>query len=606
MHVSAARVLVVILSLAVVARAEEATEFERRCAEIAAGRGQRSEAARLHELFDASWEYQLIEYPEFATSVGDPRYNRRWTDWSLAAVARRDRELDAPAHALATIDRAALSDADQLSYDLFRRDLEMDIEGRRFKGEYLQMDQLSGVHQRVAQTIVTMPATTRAQYDDVLARLEGVPTLFEQAIVLLELGRAAGITPPAVALRDVPRQVESHIVDEPDQSPLLALFESFPKTISARDQRQLRARAHDVYADRIVPALRRLHDYLVTTYVPAARAPIGLRDVPDGEAWYAYAVRRSTTTRRTPKEIHELGLAEVKRIRRAMEAVAKEAGYDELDDFVAALRTDPRFYFTRREDLLRAFRDIAKRVDPELVKLFGKLPRLPYGVLPVPDYAERSQPAAYYQPGTLAAGRAGYFFANTFDLPSRPTWAMDALVLHEAVPGHHLQIALSQELEDLPAFRRNGGYTAFSEGWGLYAESLGSELSLYTDAYARFGQLSFEMWRAVRLVVDTGIHAFGWSRERAIGYLRTNTGKTEHESTVEVDRYLVWPAQALAYKIGELKLKELRAYATKRLGAAFDVRAFHDVVLGSGALPLDVLDARVRSWVAERDPKRAR
>jgi uncharacterized protein (DUF885 family) len=606
MHVSAARVLLVILSLAVVARAEEPTAFERRCAEIAAGRGQRSEAARLHELFDASWEYQLNEYPEFATSVGDPRYNRRWTDWSLAAVARRDRELDAPAHTLATIDRAALPDPDQLSYDLFRRDLEMEVEGRRFKGEYLQMDQLSGVHQRVAQTIVTMPATTRAQYDDVLARLEGIPTLFEQAIVLLELGRAAGITPPAVALRDVPRQVESHIVDEPDQSPLLALFESFPKTISDRDQRQLRARAHDVYADRIVPALRRLHDYLVTTYVPAARATIGLRDVPDGEAWYAYDVRSSTTTRRTPKEIHELGLAEVKRIRRAMEAVAKEAGYDELDDFVAALRTDPRFYFTRREDLLRAFRDIAKRVDPELVKLFGKLPRLPYGVLPVPDYAERSQPAAYYQPGTLAAGRAGYFFANTFDLPSRPTWAMDALVLHEAVPGHHLQIALSQELEDLPAFRRNGGYTAFSEGWGLYAESLGSELSLYTDAYARFGQLSFEMWRAVRLVVDTGIHAFGWSRERAIDYLRTNTGKTEHESTVEVDRYLVWPAQALAYKIGELKFKELRAYATKRLGAAFDVRTFHDVVLGSGALPLDVLDARVRSWVAERDPKRAR
>jgi uncharacterized protein (DUF885 family) len=606
MHVAAARVLLGLLSLAVAARAAEPSAFERRCAEIAAARGERPEATRLRDLFAASWEYQLTEYPEFATAVGDARYNGRWTDWSPAAVARRERELDAPAQALATIDRAALSDDDQLSYDLFRRDLEMDLEGRRFKGEYLQMDQLSGVHQRVAQTIVTMPAATPAQFEDVLARLEGIPTLFEQAIALLELGRAAGITPPAVALREVPRQVESHIVDEPDQSPLLAAFESVPATVPAREERRLRARAHDVYADRLVPAFRRLHDYLVTTYVPGARRTIALGDLPDGEAWYGYKVRRSTTTPRTPKEIHDLGVGEVKRIRRAMEAVAKEAGYRELDDFVTVLRTDPQFYFTSREDLLRAFRDLAKRVDPELVKLFGKLPRLPYGVLPVPDYAERSQPAAYYQPGTLSAGRAGYFFANTFDLPSRPTWAMDALVLHEAVPGHHLQIALSQELEDLPAFRRHGGYTAFSEGWGLYAESLGAELSLYADASARFGQLSFEMWRAARLVVDTGIHAFGWSRERAIDYLRTNTGKTEHESTVEVDRYLVWPAQALAYKIGELKFKELRAYATKRLGAAFDVRAFHDVVLGRGALPLDVLDARTRAWVDQRDPKRAR
>jgi uncharacterized protein (DUF885 family) len=598
MHAPAARVLaVVLLSLAAAAHAEEPTAFERRCAEIAAAKGQRPEPTRLHELFDASWQYQLREYPEFATSVGDGRYNGRWTDWSPAAIARRERELDAPARALATIERAGLSDGDQLSYDLFRRDLTLDLEGRRWKGEYLQMDQLSGVHQRIAQTIVTMPVTTRAHYEDVLARLEGIPTLFEQAIVLLDLGRTAGITPPAIALRDVPRQVESHIVDDPDQSPLLAAFESFPKSIPVREQRRLRARAHDVYADRIVPALRRLHDYLAVTYVPAARATIAFGDVPDGEAWYAYEVRRSTTTERTPRAIHDLGVSEVKRIRRAMQAVAEEAGYERLDDFVAVLRTDPRFYFTRREDLLRAFRDIAKRVDPELVKLFGKLPRLPYGVLPVPDYAERAQPAAYYQPGTLSTGRAGYFFANTFDLPSRPTWAMDALVLHEAVPGHHLQIALSQELEDLPPFRRHGGYTAFSEGWGLYAESLGSELALYADAYARFGQLSFEMWRAVRLVVDTGIHAFGWSRERAIDYLRTNTGKTDHESTVEVDRYLVWPAQALAYKVGELKLKELRAYATKHLGGRFDVRAFHDVVLGSGALPLDVLDTRIRQWV---------
>jgi uncharacterized protein (DUF885 family) len=600
MGVVAGRVLAVVVLLSTVARAEPPTAFEARCAGIVAAKGERGDPARLHELFDASWEYQLREYPEFATSVGDPRYDGRWTDWSLEAVARRERELEAPARVLASIEREQLGEPDQLSYDLFRRGVEEDLEGRRFKGEYLQLDQLNGVHQRIAHTLVTTPAATRAQYDDVLARLEGIPALFEQAIVLLDLGLRAGITPPRIVLRDVPRQVESQILDDPDKSPLLAAFQNFPASIPAREQRRLRARAHDAYADHVVPALRRLHDYLAATYVPGARETIAFGDVPDGKAWYAYEVRRSTTTTRTPKEIHELGLSEVKRIRRAMQAVAAEAGYDRLEEFVAMLRTDPRFYFDRREDLLRAFRDIAKRADPELVKLFGKLPRLPYGVLPVPDYAERSQPAAYYEPGSLASGRAGYFFANTYDLPSRPSWIMESLVLHEAVPGHHLQIALAQELEDLPAFRRHGGYTAYSEGWGLYAESLGPELGFYGDSYARFGQLSLEMWRAVRLVVDTGIHAFGWSRERAIGYLRDNTGKTEHESTVEVDRYLVWPAQALAYKIGELELKELRAYATKKLGARFDVRAFHDAVLGGGALPLDVLDSRIRHWVDAR------
>jgi uncharacterized protein (DUF885 family) len=600
MGVAVGRVLAVVVLLSTAALAEPPTAFEQRCAEIVAAKGQRGDAERLHELFDASWEYQLREYPEFATSVGDPRFNGRWTDWSLQAVARRERELEAPAGVVASIERERLGEPDQLSYDLFRRGVEEDLEGRRFKGEYLQVDQLSGVHHRIAHTLVTTPATTRAHYDDVLARLEGIPALFEQTIVLLDLGLRAGITPPRIALREVPRQVESQIVDDPDKSPLLAAFQSFPASIAAREQRRLRARAHDVYADRIVPALRQLHDYLASTYVPGARDTIAFGDVPDGEAWYAYEVGRSTTTTRTPKEIHELGLAEVKRIRRAMQAVAADAGYDRLEDFVAMLRTDPRFYFDRREDLLRAFRDIAKRADPELVKLFGKLPRLPYGVLPVPDYAERSQPAAYYESGSVASGRAGYFFANTYDLPSRPSWIMESLVLHEAVPGHHLQIALAQELEDLPAFRRHGGYTAYSEGWGLYAESLGSELGFYGDAYAHFGQLSLEMWRAVRLVVDTGIHAFDWSRERAIGYLRDNTGKTEHESTVEVDRYLVWPAQALAYKVGELELKELRAYATKKLGARFDVRAFHDAVLGSGALPLGVLDLRIRHWVNAR------
>ena len=341
-------------------------------------------------------------------------------------------------------------------------------------------------------------------------------------------------------------------------------------------------------------------------YLPRTRETVALRDVPDGAAWYAFLARQSTTTALTPEEIHHIGLGEVKRIRGLMDEVIAGSGFDGgFQAFVAFLRTDDRFFFTRAEDLLAAYRDITKRADPELVRLFGTLPRLPYGVKPVPAYAEKSQTTAYYEPGSPAAGRPGYFFANTYDLPSRPIWEMEALALHEAVPGHHLQIALAQEMEDVPEFRRHGRFTAFVEGWGLYAESLGGEMGFYADPYALFGRLSYEMWRAIRLVVDTGMHWLGWSRQQAIDYFKDNSGKAEHDIIVEVDRYIVWPGQALAYKIGEMKIKELRARAARAQGPGFDLRAFHDVVLGAGALPLDVLEERVAAWTAAR-PQRPR
>jgi uncharacterized protein (DUF885 family) len=340
---------------------------------------------------------------------------------------------------------------------------------------------------------------------------------------------------------------------------------------------------------------------MLNDYLPGARDSIAISDLPDGQAWYAHNVKVRTTTDLTPKEIHAIGVSEVKRIRAEMDEVIKSSGFEgNFDEWCEYLRTDPQFYHTSAEELLRGYRDIAKRIDPELVKLFGHLPRNPYGIIPVPSYAEKSQTTAYYMSGSLAAGRPGYYFANTYALETRPKWEMEALTVHEAVPGHHLQISIAQELEDVPNFRKWGGYTAFVEGWGLYSESLGEELGLYQDPYSKFGQLTYEMWRAVRLVVDTGMHSLGWTREEAIDFFAANSSKSLHDITVEIDRYIVWPGQALAYKLGELKFKELRARATAELGDDFDIRAFHDACLENGALPLDVLDAHISDWIEEQ------
>jgi uncharacterized protein (DUF885 family) len=325
-----------------------------------------------------------------------------------------------------------------------------------------------------------------------------------------------------------------------------------------------------------------------------------MSDLPNGRAWYAYLVRTSTTTDLTPEQIHRIGLAEVARIHKEMDTLIASTGFKgSFEEFNHFLRTDPRFFYDKPEDLVAGYRDIAKRIDPELIKLFGKLPRLPYGVTAMPDYAGKSQPSAYYGNGSLAAGRPGWFNVNTYDLKSRPKWGMEALTLHEAVPGHHLQYALVEELGELPEWRRWDVYPAFSEGWALYAESLGGDLGLYKDPYSKFGQLTLEMWRALRLVVDTGLHTKGWTRQQAIDYSKANVPRPEHEIVAEIDRYIVWPAGAVVYKIGELKIKELRAYAEKELGTKLDIRAFHDQILANGQLPLALLEKNVKEWVVE-------
>jgi uncharacterized protein (DUF885 family) len=553
---------------------------------------------QLYALFDRIWDWQLRSFPEFATYVGVSRYDDRWTDSSLEAIARRKREQRQFLAAIEAIDPDGLDADARLDRELARGDLQRTVDGFEFPSEDLAINQLSGVQQEVPQLFAAMPAGTVEAYENILARLRAVPALIDQTRVLLERGLAVGITPPQITLRDVPQQVRNLITDRPADSPLLEPFSEIPDEIPAQTRSRLRSEAEQILVAQVYPAYRGLLAYLEDTYIPGARQTIGLSALPNGAQWYAYEVRYHTTTNLTAKRIHEIGLAEVERIRREMDQIIRDLGFGgSFADFAEFLRTDPQFYFDRPEALLSAYRDICKRADPELVRLFGKLPRLPYGVKPVPGYKEKSAPTAYYEPGSLAAGRAAYFFANTYDLATRPSWEMEPLALHESVPGHHLQIALAQELEGTHDLLKYSFYTAFVEGWGLYAESLGDEMGFYEEPYSRFGRLTYEIWRAIRLVVDTGIHSLGWSRERAIDFFRQNAPKAEHDIVVEVDRYIVWPGQALAYKIGELKIKELRAYARQELGARFDIRAFHDQVLLRGAMPLDVLERRIRSWV---------
>jgi uncharacterized protein (DUF885 family) len=568
--------------------------------QLTAARGQGSESERLKKLFDLVWDYSMHASPEFATYTGYPGLNDRWSDASPESIAFGRQLTHKMLQALDSIDRGKLKPAEQVNYDLAHRRVERQIEGEPFHGEYMPVNQLGGVQQGIPQLLSVTPVRTVKDYEDLIARLRGVPTVIDQTIALMNEGLKEGITPPRVTLRDVPGQVQSLLVDDPMKSPLLRAFQKFPDTVPEADRERLKGAAVQAFNEQAVPAFRKLQGYLTNTYLPAARESIATGDLPNGKAWYGYLARSYTTTNLTPEQIHQIGLSEVKRIRGEMDALIASTGFKgSFEEFTRFLRTDPRFFYDKPEDLLTGYRDIAKRIDPELIKLFGKLPRLPYGVIAVPAYAEKSQTTAYYEDGSLAAGRPGYFNANTYDLKSRPKWEMEALTAHEAVPGHHLQLSLAKELEGVPEWRKYDDYTAFIEGWGLYAESLGTEIGLYKDPYSKFGQLTYEIWRAIRLVVDTGMHVKGWSRQQAIDYFKANSAKTEHDIEVEIDRYIVSPGQALAYKLGELKIKELRAYASKELGDRFDVRAFHDHVLGNGSLPLDVLEKNVRAWVAE-------
>jgi len=598
--------LTVLLTIAIpIGHADDNSDrYRKQCADIIAAKGQADEGRRLWNLFEANWEYRMIAIPESATWRGYPGQNNRWSNLSMEAIADGKESARQTLKAILSFDRANLSKDNRLNYDLFRRDAEMAIERQQFPAEFLVLNQMDGLPRDVPSMIAMMPSAKTKDYEDILARLGGIPVLIDQTIELLQEGLRRGIVPPKVPLRTVADQVSGQVHISPMTSPMLSKFKIFPDTIPAAEQTRLTEAAKAVYADEVRPALKRLHLFLRDEYVTNCRATVGRSALPNGRAWYDHQIKHYTTTTLGADEIHDIGLREVNRIRSEMEAIRKKVGFEgDLYAFFEFLRTDPQFYYNTAEELLAGYRDICKRADPELTKLFRNLPRQPYGVIPVPSYIEKSVTTAYYQPGSNDAGRAGFFFANTYDLKSRPKWEMEALALHEAVPGHHLQLAVADEIVGLPEFRKYGRYTGYVEGWGLYSESLGEEMGFYTDLYSKFGQLTYEMWRAIRLVVDTGIHAKGWSRQRAIDFFKANAGKTEHDITVEVDRYIVWPGQALAYKLGELKLKELRSRATAELGDKFDIRSFHDEIVWNGALPLSILDRQINNWIAAEQAK---
>jgi uncharacterized protein (DUF885 family) len=571
------------------------------------------ETRKFRAYLDADWKRWMEEYPEVATGVGYAGQDARWTDDSPTGIEARKKHLAESIAQLKQIRRDALPENEKLNFDLYSQLLEASDEGLKYGDDpfpfrfvvphslWMPINQMEGVQQGAADALENTPHHSVAEYEIILQRMKALPAFVDQQTELMKEGLKRGYTPPKITLRDLPKQIADLIPADPIVSALLQPFTEFPSSIAEGDRTRLTDQAKQIYTSSLALAFQRLHDYVANTYLPTCRDNVAAVSLPNGNAAYAFHVRWQTTTNLTPQQIHEIGLSEVKRIRAEMDKVIASVNFKgSFHDFTEFLRNDPRFYYDKADDLVNGYRVIAKRIDPELAHEFGKLPRLPYGVCPIPDFKAPSQTTAYYQPGSPVAGRPGCYFVNTYNLHARPKWEMEALSLHESVPGHHLQLSLAQEMENVPEFRKHVGYSAFVEGWALYSESLGEELGLLKDPYSKFGQLTYEMWRAVRLVVDTGMHSMGWTREQAIQFFKDNTGKTDQDITVEVDRYIVWPGQALAYKLGQLKIRGLRTEAEKKQGGAFNVRKFHDAVLESGSIPLDVLEAHVQSWLGRQ------
>jgi len=557
-----------------------------------------SASARLHALFEADWQRGLEENPLMATYLGDKRYNDRLPELGPEAHRRAQEATRASLAALMAIPREALSPADQLNHDMYRQQLETEIAGFPFRKDLMPVSQRGGLHMLAVQMAPALRFESAKDYADWTARLRAYGPTMDQYIAVMREGIASGWVPPRAVMQRVPAQIAAQRVDDAAKSSFYAPFLKISDAVPADQHARIQAEGRRTVEEVVLPALARFEAFFNDEYLPASTESVATGDLPDGRAYYDHLARLYTTTSMSAEEIHAIGLAEVARIRGEMEALKDEVGFEgDLAAFFTYLRTDPKFFHTDPEELLAEYREMSRRIDPELVKVFRRMPRMPYGIIPIPAATAPDTTTAYYQRPSGDGERAGYYYVNLYKPESRPRWEMMALSLHEAVPGHHFQIALAQEMPDQPMFRRMGGFTAFIEGWGLYAERLGYDMGLYDDPYDRMGQLAYDMWRAVRLVVDTGLHSKGWTRQEAIDFFAANAPKAELDIANEIDRYISNPGQALAYKIGQLKMSELRKRAETRLGDRFDLRAFHDALLADGALPLAVLEQRMDAWI---------
>lgn len=570
-----------------------------------AGATQQSKAQRLEALYEQYWEESLKLNPLQATFQGDPRYNDQLPDFGSKQF--RDEARAFTERWLKTIESVGpdgLSGQDLLSYEIFVRDAKNSLEGERFPGWMMPVNQMGSIPMFAVQMgsgTGAQPFKTVKDYENWLARGNKLPQLIDTSIANMREGMKAGVVQPRALMVKVVPQLDALIQDSAEKTMFWGPVANMPKEFSEADRTRLTAAYRDMIEKQVMPSYRKLRAFINDEYLPATRDTYGIDRLPDGQAWYAYSAKASTTTDLTPAQIHDIGLAEVARIHGEIRKIMAETGFKgSLQDFFQFMRTDKRFEYASEEDLLKHYRGLEAKINERVPRLFSLIPKSPFEIRPVEPFRAKSAAGGSYMSPSEDGSRPGIFYVNTYDLPTRKTWDAEDLYLHEAIPGHHFQIALQQELTNLPKFRRFGGETAFAEGWGLYAESLGKDLGVYTDPYNYFGYLQNELWRAIRLVVDTGLHSKGWSREQVIKYMLDNSAESETQSTAEAERYIAWPGQALAYKIGELKIKELRARAEKELGPKFDIREFHAEVLKDGAVPLSILERKIDRWIAAK------
>ncbi len=554
----------------------------------------------LNRLFDDYWQDNLRHSPEFASSIGDTRYNDQISDYSVKAYNEGLEREQGFLMRLAAIDATGFTPQEVISRDLLLRQFTEDQEAAEYKEWEMPLNQMGGIHTTYPQLVAQLEFKTVKDYDDWIARLHAIPKAFEQTTQNMSIGVQDHRVPPKFLLEKALDQVKEMAHQKAEDSPLAMPLKNFPASIPAAEQTRIKTEMLDAIAKEVLPAYLRFQRFLEVTYVPAGREEPGISALPDGAKYYAFSIRRTTTTNLTAEQIHQIGLDEVKRDETEMLAIAQKLGFADLKSFRASLKTNPKLRGDTREQLLDKYRSYLGPMKAKLPELFGRLPKAPFEVAPVPDFMEKTSAPAYYEAGTPDGSRPGKLRIDTYNSADRNLYAVESIAYHEGLPGHHLQISISQELQDVPEFRKFGGYTAYTEGWGLYSERLGKDVGFYQDPYSDYGRLEADIWRAIRLVVDTGVHSKHWTRQQMVDFFHDHSAIDETSIQAETDRYIAWPSQALAYKIGQLKILELRERAKKALGAKFDIRAFHDQVLDSGALPLDVLEKRIDDWIAAK------